>query len=236
MHVLPSLAVSAQARGNFSSHKALSCLLGFSLKQTVFILQPNSKDLDRFSSRPPQLRVLRKEVDLSLHLGKQISPEQGIVAVRDDHEWVGYLSHVQVHNSLGSLWILFSPSGPLDPQFFAGNLPIILEEDQVLGPSIHQELVGFPSTFKVTLGSGWSPNSVLPTCWLPPELTPSPFGGTFPKAWGFPRPASVCWGSLRPSDTSPWSMVLVLFKGFSVSLWLEYLFSAFSKDCSQDFL
>ena len=98
----PSPAVSSQARGNFSSHQAISCPLGLDLKQIVFILQPNSKDLDGFSSRPLQLRAVEKEVDLSPHLREQITPEQGIGAVRNNHERVGYLAHTQVHDSLGS--------------------------------------------------------------------------------------------------------------------------------------
>lgn len=101
MHVLAWLFQPKQ-EGTFQPPRNTLCLLGFSLKQFVFVLQPNSKDLDMFPSGPPQLRTLRKEIDLSPHLREQISPKQGIGAVKDDHEQVGYLAHAQVHNSSGS--------------------------------------------------------------------------------------------------------------------------------------
>ena len=64
---------------------------------------------------------------------------------------MGYPSHPYVHCSLGNYeYILVS--GSLDPRIFAGHWPIILEEDQVLGPSIYQELNGFPLHFQGYLG------------------------------------------------------------------------------------
>jgi len=79
------------------------------------------------------------------HFGEQISPEQGIGAVKDDHERVGYPAHAQVYNSSGS---------PLFLLLFSLVTGLSAWRTECWALVFTKSLVGFPSTFRVTLGSG----------------------------------------------------------------------------------
>jgi hypothetical protein len=69
-----------------------------------------------------------------------------------------------------------------------------------------------------------------------PGLTPLPFGGVFPSLQ-FPTPLLLFVNALS-SPMAPLFAICALIglKGFSISLWLESLFSAFPNYCRQDSL
>jgi hypothetical protein len=121
-------------------------------------------------------------------------PVQGIEVVRNDHEWVGYPDQTQVHNSFYSPWILFTPSSHLVQQNLLETSPSAWRRTEYWSPVSTKNLVGFPSTFKVTLAQRGGLNSVFLSCCL---QTPSLFGGAFPNAWDFLPPASICSGHSR---------------------------------------
>ena len=129
----------------------------------------------------------------------------------------------------------FDASGSLNLRFFfLGNRAIGLMEDQVLRPCTHEELSGFPLHSQ---SLPWVPREGSNYCFHP-GLTLLPFGGgvLFPRL-GISFPQLPFVGALLGLMAPLLAIcALVLFKGFSVSLWLESLFSAFPNYCSQDSL
>jgi hypothetical protein len=107
----------------------------------------------------------------------------------------------------------------LGPKIFSWERGHCLGGGPSVEPVFTKNWVGFPSTLRVTLGSSRGSKPLLPSRCLPPGLTPLPFGLLLDPVAPF---LAVC--------------ALVLFKVFSVSLWLECLFSAIPNYCSQDLL
>jgi len=122
------------------------------------------------------------------HFGARISPDQGIGADRNDHEWVGCPAHTQVYNSSGQ-YCLVSVASWI-PIFFSSFLWRLVS--QLRGLSVELQCspriwwVFFPLSELSWLWGG-GPNSVFPShCFRP--------GKHFSQDLGFPVPSFCLLG------------------------------------------
>jgi hypothetical protein len=71
-------------------------------------------------------------------------------------------SPLPTHCSSGSPCVLLNSCCPSDPGFLWRTFTLRLQQDRMLGSAVNRKLVGFPSTFRVTLGSGRGIRMPLP--------------------------------------------------------------------------
>lgn len=86
------------------------------LPDTVFSQITGHQHMNGFPFFIKQFSSSIREIYLGFHFGQWIRVPQGVWAFWNYQQWGGYLSHSQVHCSLGSPWISFNTSGTLNPR------------------------------------------------------------------------------------------------------------------------